>query len=630
MKEIAVFALVFAILTAIPFSIAANNSNTSCSVIPKPNSAVLITNKSVCHSLSINYVANLSNSRVYCSPDNLLIKYVNLSGFNINDSIYGCNFSNSYIYIGNSSKLNLVNPENRSFKLIFYGNSSEITVAYTLNLKVFEPPKYNSVSIFGNRVGAFGYILPSFNNSIKLNSSELQYVPSYSNTIKTIMAGIRSLPYYPGYGVYGENSSAIYSNSNISEGSPIIANKSFILPYETYLLNRTIMYDPYLIDYSFFAYDQLLMFTLNITNPANLTPLYVQPIYPQFNFHIIPNNNKKKLTINWIIVVPSSDKSWNFTSWIYRYNADNGFSLNPTENLQSNDSSFVKILSYPSNGYAIVDGNQAYPINYSSIMGLGLNSSIIYTSGTIPKMGTFIEDSTTSSFSYGIGFCSTVYGGSNPISKVTSSGIYSVASEISPLESDSVPITLNGAQCGIAVYVEGKNISINCNGNVINSTIYGFEINASNNITIDNCKLFGAGLRIYNSTNVTILDTALDGKGFDGKYGISIIQSSNISFYNVSTSNYLKPYYVANNSNNVEFFGIPNSNAPYAASNSIAVQQYLDKNQLLQDVIFAISLALIIIAYVYAFFKFQYKPGAKNNRKSRKNILKRKRKSNIK
>lgn len=566
-------------------------------------------NSTACPSFNITFAANITNSKLYCSAGKLENGTVNVAEGDSNVSLYDCAFSNSTFKIGANSSVNVVNPANRNFTVHPLGINSILTIAYTFNIKVFEPDGYNTTKIFGNRVGAFSYILPSFNNKIKLNSTELQMVPSYNQTILRIIKSVRSSNYFPGYGVYGENSSALYFNPS---GKDIISNKTFLLPYETYANTSILRYNPYIVDYSFFAYDQLVMFNINITKPTVLTPLYIQPVYPTFNFNILPDNGKKNLTIKWIEVLPNNDTAWNFTSYIYRYNADHGFSLNPNEKPPANGSSFVEEVSYPKyNNYTYLQGYKAYLINYTSQIGIGMNSSIIFTNGSIPNVGTFIQDSTTPSFSYGIGFCSNTYGSSKPFAKVVSSGSYSVSQNIYPLISESEPRTVYGAICGIGVYVEGKNIEINCNANQINSTLSGFYVNNSDNITIENCNLNGGGINIVNSTNVTFYNTRLNGLLGNITNGITVNNSNYISFYNTIVSGY-KNSHIITNSNNVEFSNQPQSSTTIAPNtNSTTVKNELHSDKTLQDTILIMSIVIIAVAYVYAFARFQYKPSKK-------------------
>ena len=566
-------------------------------------------NSTACPSFNITFAANITNSKLYCSAGKLENGTVNVAEGDSNVSLYDCAFSNSTFKIGANSSVNVVNPANRNFTVHPLGINSILTIAYTFNIKVFEPGGYNTTKIFGNRVGAFSYILPSFNNKIKLNSTELQMVPSYNQTILRIIKSVRSSNYFPGYGVYGENSSALYFNPS---GKDIISNKTFLLPYETYANTSILRYNPYIVDYSFFAYDQLVMFNINITKPTVLTPLYIQPVYPTFNFNILPDNGKKNLTIKWIEVLPNNDTAWNFTSYIYRYNADHGFSLNPNEKPPANGSSFVEEVSYPKyNNYTYLQGYKAYLITYTSQIGIGMNSSIIFTNGSIPNVGTFIQDSTTPSFSYGIGFCSNTYGSSKPFAKVVSSGSYSVSQNIYPLISESEPRTVYGAICGIGVYVKGKNIEINCNANQINSTLSGFYVNNSDNITIENCNLNGGGINIVNSTNVTFYNTRLNGSLGNITNGITVNNSNYLSFYNTIVSGY-KNSHIITNSNNVEFSNQPQSSTTIAPNtNSTTVKNELHSDKTLQDTILIISIVIIAVAYVYAFARFQYKPSKK-------------------
>ena len=606
LREIAIFSTVIILLIFISTTHAATAPSPRCNFYVSTNTTSYSINSTACPSFKITFAPSIKNPRLYCTIGKLENGSINIPEGDSNASLYGCAFSNATFIIGPNSSVNVINPKSRNFTVQQHSNNSLLTVAYTLNIRVFEPDGYNTTKIFGNRVGAFGYILPSFNSKIKLNSTELQMVPSYSQTIRSIIKNLRSSAYFPGYGAYGENSSALYFNHS---GNDIISNKTFLLPYETYTNTSILSYNPYIVDYSFFAYDQLIMFNINITKPATLTPIYIQPVYPTFNFKILPNNGKKNLTIKWIEVLPNNDTEWNFTSYIYRYNADYGFSLNPSEKPAANGSSFADVVSYPKyKNYTYLEGYKAYLINYTSQIGIGMNSSIIFTNGSIPNVGTFVQDSTTPSFSYGIGFCSSTYGSTKPFTKVVSSGSYSVSQNLYPLISESEPRTVYGAPCGIGVYVMGKNIDINCNTNNINSTVSGFYVNQSENVTIENCNLNGGGINVINSTNVTFYNTHLNGTGGNSTSGVTVDNSDYIYFYNVLASNYKNSHNITN-SNNVEFSNQPQSSTTIAPSaNPATVKNELHSGKTLQDAILIISIVIIAAAYVYAFARFQYKP----------------------
>ena len=606
LREIAIFSTVIILLIFISTTHAATAPSPRCNFYVSTNTTSYSINSTACPSFKITFAPSIKNPRLYCTIGKLENGSINIPEGDSNASLYGCAFSNATFIIGPNSSVNVINPKSRNFTVQQHSNNSLLTVAYTLNIRVFEPDGYNTTKIFGNRVGAFGYILPSFNSKIKLNSTELQMVPSYSQTIRSIIKNLRSSAYFPGYGAYGENSSALYFNHS---GNDIISNKTFLLPYETYTNTSILSYNPYIVDYSFFAYDQLIMFNINITKPATLTPIYIQPVYPTFNFNILPNNGKKNLTIKWIEVLPNNDTGWNFTSYIYRYNADYGFSLNPSEKPAANGSSFADVVSYPKyKNYTYLEGYKAYLINYTSQIGIGMNSSIIFTNGSIPNVGTFVQDSTTPSFSYGIGFCSSTYGSTKPFTKVVSSGSYSVSQNLYPLISESEPRTVYGAPCGIGVYVMGKNIDINCNTNNINSTVSGFYVNQSENVTIENCNLNGGGINVINSTNVTFYNTHLNGTGGNSTSGVTVDNSDYIYFYNVLASNYKNSHNITN-SNNVEFSNQPQSSTTIAPSaNPATVKNELHSGKTLQDAILIISIVIIAAAYVYAFARFQYKP----------------------
>jgi len=236
------------------------------------------------------------------------------------------------------------------------------------------------------------------------------------------------------------------------------------------------------------------------------------------------------------------DKNWNFTAYIYRY-APQYFVTNPRKGIGL-ESAFVKLLTIDDNkttyaNYTIGlndNGTRIYFINYTTPIAIGLNSSIITMNGTIPGEGSFIEDSTTPSFSFGVAYCSSSGNGqANPLAGIAIStpGTYHMVKALLPLYGDAIPQLAQGP-CTTGLLIEGKDINVFCNGTKINASDYGIVVLNSSNINFYNCSIEGNGIFINNSQDISFnnfnLTPSAESKGFAAQ----IINSYFITFNNLS------------------------------------------------------------------------------------------------
>ena len=584
----------------------------SCSpTIAASNESFSLNNS--CTAFNISFAQGVSNSKLECNATSFNANSsIRFYGLNNEDYLFNCSFEGANIILGNYSFVNLISPSNANFTPLYSGHNASITVGYFLNISVFEPFGSNSTLPFGRRIAAFSYIIPLFNNTIKINNTQLQMVPSFSNYIVNLISRLNKTMQF---GVYGQNQTAIYENATHRNYGNIMGHKEFMLPSYTLTSSGKVNYNPYAIEYSFLGYDQLVMYFLNITKNTDLTPVYIQPIYPAFNFYIIPDNGQRNITIRWLVSVPPQDLNWNFSAYIYRYSTTIGFIMNPLNNSIVNGTALVKLLSFPSKNYtAYTNGTYTYYLNYSTKIGIGINSSIILLPGNIPKEGSFIQDSTTPSFSYGLAFCSTMLNQTNISSPVNESGTYTMASSLLPVATYA-PILVN-APCYIGAYITGKNITINCNNGTITDTHYAFVINNAKNVTLNNCNIYGNGIEISNSTEISVYNTSIYSTTISSNYGIRIYNSSQVNFNKLNIfAGFSSPYsYI--NSSGINFYNsninlTKNTSAITALNTTIPSQLPPPKTSFLQNnqkIILYVASAFVLLLYIYLFFKLQYKP----------------------
>jgi len=582
-----------------------------------------------CKSLSLTLANGISGDNITCINANFNSNStITLDGSNAHNYLFDCNFSGGSILLYNRASLFIISPNSTEFVPDFIGKNSNITVGYYLRMNVLEPPKkyyyYNSTSVFLNRVAAFGYIIPLMQNTIKLNNSQLQYQPSFAPQTISLIDHLRTI--VP-FGVYGQNSSQFYANVTYLPYGTLEGYKTFVVPDYTLEQNRTIDYNPYAVDYSFFAFDQLIMFTVNITKNLNITPLYIQPLYPTFNYNIIPDNGRKNFTIRWLLTVPPQDHNWNFSFNIYRYYADQELTMNPLGNNSIAPSTLKTLLTYPSKNYSFeINGTQFFYLNLSTTLQPGLNSSIIIANGTAPGIGSYIQDSTTPSFSFGLAMCSSPYNLNETHFVVTKSGYYTMSKQLLPLYTDLRPLRVY-APCYVGAVIQGTNITINCDNGTINDIANGIIVANSSNIKIMNCNIYGNGFRINSSRNVTILNSTIIHTSNSSSYASYIYGSDNILFSSTSISKGFAGLYAENNSYNISvmklFNNITTTVATTNATTPTTAASHRPKflSMGLQDALLYLLAAATVVAYIYIFLKIQYKKGrkptkAKNRKKA--------------
>lgn len=512
------------------------------------NTLYIYPNNSCPSGAKLIFASNTHNASLECLSGQLITsgESVIVGDGATSDGIYNCTVKNPAIYVGNESSLYLMGNSINSTK-ITAGRGSNVVIGHYLRINVFAPNGFNSTRLFGERVAGFSYVFPLINNTVNYSETELQMgafsTESFPNRFKVFQ---ETLP----FGAYDMNQSQIFENfSNVSYGR---LEGWKVLPVIQYLItnNSVKNFNPYAVDYSFLAFDQLVMYRLNITRNVNLTPMYIQPLYPTFNWNIIPDNFSNMVKIRYLVGIPPEDMGWNFTDYLYRY-APLEFVLNPVSGGIGPHSVLYKAFTFPNENYSQKINNTAiYLINYTEKLAIGLNSSIMTAQGTIPGLGSFIQDSTTPSFSVGIGFCAIPYNMSvQHINYITVSnpGEYQMASNLRPLAEPALP-QLVDAPCSTGIVISGNNIQINCNNWSVNDTVGGILIENSSNILVKDCNINGNGITINNSKGISLYNISLTPTTANYS-GISISDALGVTFFNLTINNgYKVPFSVYSSS----------------------------------------------------------------------------------
>lgn len=600
----------------------------TCSVVVNSTNTSYNLSSSSCSEVSIIFKQNISASGVVCrgstvSSASSVVAQGNDSGIYLRN----CTLDNPQISLANRTSLYVIGSDNATFTPVFAGPSSNITVAHYLRINVFQPFGHNA-SVFGNRAAGFSYIFPLMNNTFNFRNTELQMNEFFGNFTKRFYALANSMP----FGTYNMSQSDIEANYTNASYGVIKGAKVFIVPEYTLSKNKRIMYNPYEVDYSFLEYDQLVMFRLNITRNVNLTPIYIAPIFPPFNFDILPDNGTNMITIKYLVAVPPQDSNWNFTAYLYRY-APTEFVLNPVSKGVGPHSALLKALTFPSAAaYENSSGTRLYLINYTTTIALGINSSIMTAPGYIPGLGSFTQDSTTPSFSFGLGYCAIADNLTVSMNYIVinRTGTYSMVKRLLPIAEPALPQLVNTA-CTTGVVISGSGISINCHNGTINDTQNGIIIENSTDISISNCNINGNGVTINNSTGISISNLTLTPSEANG-FGISIRDAHGVNFHNLTIKNGYNnsfsvfssagtPFSEAISVYNLSICGTDNLSAvqhfAYVySSRSLCTGplEYIAQNVSQSEALILLTLALVLI---YAFMFTRLRRRAKRRRSSR-------------
>lgn len=486
-----------------------------------------------CSQLNVMFDSGVSNSGVACNSNATIGSNSQIVAEGRDYAVYlrNCTVDGPSITLGNRTSLYIMGSDNPKFAPTFEGSGANITVMHYLRVNVFEPFGY-STGAFGSRAAGFSYIFPLFNGTFKYNNTELQMNEFFINNFSSVFSALQKrVP----AGAYNMVQSNIPTNYSTTRYGQIKGYKVFALSDYTLSKSGIVRYNPYEIDYSFLAYDQLVTYRLNITRNTNLTPMYIQPIYPPFNFQILPDNGTSSVQIRYVVAIPPQDENWNFTDYLYRYDPSE-FSTNPVSGGVGNRSVLYKAFVRPGSAPNFTsNGTAFYFVNYTSQAALGINSSIMTAQGYIPGLGSFIQDSTTPSFSFGLGYCALANNLTIPMSDiiVNRSGTYDmVGGALQPIAAPATPQLVNAA-CSVGVVVRGSNIAINCRRGVINDTVVGIVVTNSSNVFVSNCNVGGNGIDVADSGGVTFSNLTLEPTG-TRDFGVNISDSLGVDFYNLS------------------------------------------------------------------------------------------------
>jgi hypothetical protein len=351
-----------------------------------------------------------------------------------------------------------------NYSTYFTDNSSNIAVGYYFNF------------ITRNAHGALAYagfvtIVPEGLHSLDAWLVEQQQIT---------LQGLRSLAAAHNYTLprFG-----YYATVNSSTGV-----MAFPLETTSIYRNRTVSYNPYWLMCPYWGFDELSFKTFTINSDMNFTPTL---IYPEMREHaLFPDN----ATIYWNFSILHYSNFKNITAYIFSgWQSDsNNKIVNITYNLSGN------FISYKA-------GEQK-PGIYEFIGVLKSPESMEH------------DNSTTDTYSVGLSYCPDT-------SALNISGYYTMP--YNSLKGLYI-FSRTNATCITALPIDGRNITVNCKGGSINSTMEGIYISNSRNITIINCRIFGNAIVLRNSSDIIVQNSSLIANNFSN---IAVRSNNSVNIY---------------------------------------------------------------------------------------------------
>ncbi len=392
------------------------------------------------------FLANSSNNRVYCQPDSAEISSVTFMDNTYNNTLINCTFSNANIISMHNAQNNLISPYGKYYTN-FSDDSSNIALGYYLTY------------VGRNPVGNLFYV--GFITIVPYELVKLNGVTQFMSTVMT-SAQIISIANFFGYKLprFG-----YYQPANSTSGI-------YTVPLESMQISKTgnISYNPYWLICPYWGQDSLTFKTFTINSNMNYTPMLLYPDMREDVF--IPDNT----TIYWNFTVVRYNNATNVTAYIIK-----GWQFDPQNNT----------IVYEQHN--ITSGKISYKVG-------------VQKPGTYEFIGELVspethefDNSTTETYSVGISYCETYY-------VVNQSGYYTMT--YNNLTAINVFWRTNSI-CALPLIIRTQNATINCRGGTINSTNTSILIQESTGITIENCKVYGNAIRIYNSTNVTVRNSTI-------------------------------------------------------------------------------------------------------------------------
>ena len=398
-----------------------------------------------CPSYHVSFAAGTSYSKAACTNPDLKIGDVIFGQNTYNDTLANCTFSDATITSMNSSYDNVLSPIG-SYSFAFQSNKSNVALGYYFT---FVPKNSSGVVGYEGFASVVPYALDQIGGG---------QINSQGDNLSSIIALARINNYtLPRFGYYAPTNSS--------------GNITFALETEQLSKSGNTSYNPYWLVDPFWGHDILTFRKFNITSDYRYTPTFIAPYHEEEDIQLPDSTNVY----------------WNFTIRTYS---------NPP-------SDYLKFVS----GYQVDPNNTVMHIAYNVS-----NGTIRYDRGVQkPGVHEFIgvlkapsigeqDNSTTDTYSVGISYCTYQMPG------ITIPGYYTFSRNgVYRLRTFWPTNDL----CPVALQIQDHNTVINCGGGSVNSTNVSIMLQGSNDVELDNCRLYGNAIQASYSRNIYLNNSVI-------------------------------------------------------------------------------------------------------------------------
>ena len=357
-----------------------------------------------------------------------------------NDTVANCSFSGTEIKVMNDSYDNLLAPSG-TYRFNFQGNDSNVALGYYFTYV----PKNSNGEIVGQ-----GYLSIVPYSLEQLNGGQIN---SQGDNVSSIVELAKINNYtLPRFGYYAPTSSP----------------SSITLPLESERISESgnFSYSPYWLVDPFWGHDILTFKKFNITSDYNFTPTFIAPYNEEEDIQLPDNTN---VFWNFTIIKYSNPKS-DYLKFV------NGYQVDPNNTV-------MYVARNLSNGTIRYDRGIQKP---------GVHEFIgVFKAPAINEQ----DNSTTDTYSIGISYCT------YQMPSITVPGYYTFTyNGIYRLRT----FWLTDKLCPVALQIMDSNTVINCRGGSVNSTNVSIMLQNSNNVELEDCRLYGNAIQAQTSHDIYI------------------------------------------------------------------------------------------------------------------------------
>ena len=362
-----------------------------------------------------------------------------------NNTLFNCTFDDASIASMHNAQNNIISPYG-SYNTSFLGNSSNLAVGYYF---VFIPKGPDG----SYSLGGFAAIMPDalvrFNPGVGGSQQT-----KYEQIVQDAEMNDYTLPRF----------------GAVPPGPVLFGPQRFAVEAYSIYKNHTFSYNPYFFISPFWGWDELTFKIMNITSNVNFTPTLV---YPRMTENVqFPDNT----SIHWNYTVVKYSNATNMTFYFWK-----GYQVSPDG----------RVMYEVHN---VTNGNYSYD--------RGIQAPGIHETIAVLKSPEFQEhdNSTTETYGVGLAFCT------EKEPALFMPGYYTLAYKYLGLLHTFFP---SNQTCNTTLTVTNSNIKINCLGGIINSTNTSIHTINADNLSLENCRIYGNAIRAIGSKNMSIYNSTI-------------------------------------------------------------------------------------------------------------------------